>query len=148
MTGTQVDPTTSALGQLSRVTRKDVPILYLDVDFDVEAIQAGWPEFESRFTSTRGRKMMAVVFPEQGVYRLATEIRDEDDPDLLGLDLAALPGGDYLRLTLVGEAPSVYRGIGPAFVELAGIGRRDPSRPSIELYRRHDEIDCLMPVLS
>ena len=148
MTGISVDRQTSPLGQLSRVTRTDVPIMYLDVDFDVEAIQAGWPEFESRFTSLRGRRMMAVVFPERGIYRLATEMRDEDDPDALGLDLGALPGGEYLQLTLVGEAPSVYRDIGPAFDELAGLGERDPSRPSIELYRRHDEIECLMPVVS
>lgn len=148
MTGIPVDRQTSPLGQLSRVTRTDVPIMYLDVDFDVEAIQAGWPEFESRFTSLRGRRMMAVVFPEQGIYRLATEMRDEDDPDALGLDLGALPGGEYLQLTLAGEAPSVYRDIGPAFDELAGLGERDPSRPSIELYRQPDQIECLMPVVS
>jgi len=147
MTGTRTEHLTSALGAVTRVARDDLPIMYLDVAFDVEAIQAGWPAFESRFTSLRGRKMMAVVFPEQGIYRLATAMRDEDDPDALGLDMGALPGGAYLRLALVGEAPRVYRDIGPAFDALHGLGEYDASRPSIELYRRHGEVDCLMPIL-
>ena len=73
--------------------------------------------------------MMAVVFPEQGIYRLATAMRDEDDPDALGLDMGALPGGAYLRLALVGEAPRVYRDIGPAFDALHGLGSTTPPGP-------------------
>ena len=93
MTGTQTERPTSRLGSVSALVRDDLPIMYLDVAFDIEAIQAGWPEFESRFTSMRGRRMMAVVFPERAVYRLATLMRDEDDPDALGLNMGFLPGG-------------------------------------------------------
>jgi hypothetical protein len=147
MTGTQEGrQLTSALGAVARVTRQDVPIMYTDVTFDVEAIQAGWPEFEARFDSLRGRRMMAVVFPEQGIYRLATALRDDDDPDALGLQMGALPGGEYLRLHLVAEPPQVYQDIGPAFDELHYLGEHDPSRPSIEVYVRHGEVDCLLPV--
>ena len=123
MTGTREGHAlTSRLGKVSRVRRPDVPIMYTDVAFDVEAIQAGWPEFEARFDSLRGRKMMAVVFAEQGIYRLATAMRDEDDPR------------------------RVYQNIGPAFDDLHFLGEHDPSRPSIELYVRHGEVDCLLPV--
>jgi hypothetical protein len=76
MTGTQLEQLTSGLGAVAALVREDAPIMYLDVAFDVEAIQAGWPEFESRFTSLRGRKMMAVVLPEKEIYRLATVMRD------------------------------------------------------------------------
>ena len=137
---------TSVLGEVARVSRHDVPIVYLDVAFDVEAIQAGWPELEARFDSMRGRKTMAVVYPEDAVYRLAATMRDDDDPDALGLKMGALPGGPYLRLRLVGEPPQVYRDIGPAFDELHFMGDYDPSRPSIELYVAHGHVDCLLPV--
>lgn len=137
----------SSLGAVTALVRDDVPIMYLDVAFDVESIQAGWPEFESRFTSLRGRKMMAVVFPEQEIYRLATVMRDEDDPDALGLDMGVLPGGPYLQLSLEGDVRSVHRNIGPAFEELRGLGEVDPGRPYVEVYKSSREIDCLLPVI-
>ena len=136
----------SVLREVARVARPDVPIMYRDVAFDVEAIQAGWPDFETRFDSRRGRRMMAVVYPEDAVYRLATAMRDDDDPDALGLEMGALPGGAYLQLRLVGEPPRVYRDIGPAFDELHYMGEHDPSRPSIEIYVAHGEVECLLPV--
>jgi hypothetical protein len=146
MTGTRTERLTGALGEVAALVREDVPVMYLDVAFDVEAIQAGWPEFESRFSSLRGRKMMAVVFPDREVYRLSTLMRDEDDPDALGLRMGVLPGGAYLRLSLRGDARGVHRDIGPAFEELRGLGEYDASRPCIEIYQSPREVDCLLPV--
>jgi hypothetical protein len=40
----------------------------------------------------------------------------------------------------------VYERIGPTFEALAQTTPPDESRPSIEFYRRHDEIDLLLPV--
>ncbi len=147
MTGTRTERLTSGLGAVSVLSREDVPIMYLDVAFDVEGIQAGWPEFESRFTSLRGRRMMAVVFPEQEIYRLATLMRDEDDPDALGLSMGVLPGGPNLQLSLEGDARSVHRNIGPAFEELRGLGEYDATRPCVEVYRSPKAVDCLLPVV-
>ena len=146
MTGTQTERLTSGLGAVTALVREDVPIMYLDVAFDVEAIQAGWPEFESRFTSLRGRKMMAVVFPEKGIYRLAALMRDEDDPDALGLRMGVLPGGPYLRLSLHDDVRSVHRDIGLAFEELRGLGEYDARRPCIEVYQSPQDVDCFLPV--
>ena len=146
MTGTQTEQLTSGLGAVTALVREDVPIMYLDVAFDVEAIQAGWPDFESRFTSLRGRKMMAVVFPEKEIYRLATLMRDEDDPDALGLRMGVLPGGPYLQLSLSGDARRVHRDIGMAFEELRGLGEYDAGRPCIEVYRSPQAVDCLLPI--
>jgi hypothetical protein len=147
MTGTQAERLSSELGSVTSLHREDVPIMYLDVAFDVEAIQAGWPAFESRFTSLRGRRMMAVVIPERMVYRLATVMRDEDDPDALDLSMGVLPGGPYLRLSLRGDERRVHRDIGPAFEELRGMGEYDPARPYVEVYLSPREVDCLLPVV-
>jgi len=42
----------------------------------------------------------------------------------------------------------VYDRIAPAFEELVKLAKPDPTRPSIEFYRRRDEIDLLHPVAS
>lgn len=147
MTGTQVERLTSGLGAVDALVREDVPIMCLDVDFEVEAIGAGWPTFEARFSSLRGRTMMAVVYPEREVYRLTTLMRAEDDPDSLRLDMGVLPGGPYLRLSLRDETRRVHRDIGPAFEELRGFGEYDAARPCIELYQSPQAVDCLLPVL-
>ena len=57
-----------------------------------------------------------------------------------------LPGGRYLRVRLKGEPPEVYERIAPTFDALAEVARPDETRPSIEFYRRRDEIDLLVPV--
>lgn len=150
MTGTRAEEAhelTSALGDVTALTREDVAIVYLDVATDVESIQAGWPEFESRFPSLRGRSLMAAVYPERGVYRLATVMRGDDDPDSLGLRMGLLPGGPYLRLSLEGETLHVHREIGPAFDELHGMAAHDPSRPCLEVYLAPTRVDCFLPVL-
>lgn len=147
MTGIQAEQPTSRLGRVSAGVREDAPIMFLDVAFEVEAIQAGWPEFESRFASLRGRRLMAVVLPERRIYRLATPMRDEDDPDALGLRMGVLPGGPYLQISLEGAVRGVHRDIGPAFEELRGLGEYDPARPCIEVYRSPREVDCLLPVI-
>jgi hypothetical protein len=145
MTGTRA-PHPVSRWAVTALVREDAPIMFLDVTFDVEAIQAGWPEFESRFTSLRGRRMMAVVLPERRIYRLATPMRDEDDPDASGLRMGVLPGGPYLQISLEGDVRGVHRDIGPAFDELRGLGEYDPTRPCIEVYRSPREVDCLLPV--
>ena len=146
MTGTGTEERDSALGQVSVRARGDLAIMYLDVAFDVAAIEAGWPEFESHFPSLRGRTMLAVVYPEQAIYRLATAMRPEDDPDSRRLRMGVVPGGPYLQLSLTGDGPGVHRDIGPAFEQMRGLGEYDTARPCLEVYRSPREVDCLLPV--
>ena len=77
---------------------------------------------------------------------MCAELRDGDDPVALGLETGTLAGGRYARLRLRGEPPAVYRLIAPSFTKLAARPDHDASRPSIEFYRRHDEIDLLLPI--
>jgi DNA gyrase inhibitor GyrI len=57
-----------------------------------------------------------------------------------------LPGGAYLRERLRGEPPELYDRIAPGFEALESQMPRDRRRPLLEHYRRHDEVDLLMPV--
>ena len=109
-------------------------------------IQELWPRFE-RLVGLRGRKMYAVADLVAGTYSTCTPVRSGDDPELLGLNLGSLPGGRFLRGDLHGEPPEIYRSIAPGFDELeATAGGVDRSRPLVEFYKRHNEIELWLPV--
>jgi DNA gyrase inhibitor GyrI len=70
----------------------------------------------------------------------------EGDELAPGLESGTLPGGRYLRARLRGDPPDVYDRIAPTFDELTSEATPDTSRPSLEYYRRNDEIDLLLPI--
>ena len=133
---------------IARVTRADLAVLSMDVPLDLPQVQRAWPEFEASLDSLRGRRMMGLVFNRQNIYRIATSKLDRDSDHSDNLQETVVPGGDYLRLTLVGTAPELYSRIGAAFDALFEQADHDPDRPLIEFYRREGEIDCLVPVRS
>jgi len=59
---------------------------------------------------------------------------------------AGLEGVGAAADPLEGEPPGVYRLIQPTMERLAARPDRDPSRPEVEFYRRHDVIELLVPV--
>ena len=79
-------------------------------------------------------------------YRACVQLQESDDPSGLSLETGQLPGGRYLRERIRGEPPALYERIGPTFEELLKHTTSDETRPSIEFYRRVDEIDLFLPV--
>ena len=128
------------------VSREDVAVLFMRVGDEVEQIRRGWVALEQKVGSLRGRHFYGAMYAETGEYRVCVGQREGDYPDELGLELGSLPGGSYLLVRLHGEPPAVYDRIGPAFERLARDADEDPSRPSIEHYRRFNLIDLLLPV--
>ena len=57
-----------------------------------------------------------------------------------------LPGGRYARIRLRAEPPALYAQVPAAFQPLVGDCPVDTDRPSLEPYRRHDEVHALVPV--
>ena len=127
------------------VEREEIPVMFLTTGGDVSAIRAGWARIEG-LVPLPGRKFYGAFYPSAGEYRVCAVLRDGDDPQGLGLESGAIPGGRYIRLRLRGEPPAVYDQIGPAFDGLAESHTGDRSRPSIEFYRSRDEIDLFYPV--
>jgi len=111
-----------------------------------EAITRTWAEVESAIGALRGRKFYGVFDPETKQYWVCVQRRSEDDADALGLEDGTIAGGRYARERLEGEPPEVYRLIQPTMERLAARPDRDPSRPEVEFYRRHDVIELLVPV--
>jgi hypothetical protein len=142
--------TTFANAHVSRVTREPLEVAYLETGDNVADIQATWPRLEALVGTLRGRHFYGSFDPVAGVYRACVVVRSPGDLPTeaqLSLSTGVLPGGDYLRLRLRGEPPEVYELLGSAFDHLASIESPDHSRSSLEYYRRHDEIDVLLPVV-
>jgi hypothetical protein len=124
----------------------EVPVMFKLVADDQAAISRGWADVEAAVGSLRGRKFYGMVDKARGEYRVCVAMGEDDDPAELGLEIGSIPGGRYARVRLNGDPPAVYERIAPTFRRLATRPDRDPSRPEIEFYRRHDVIDLLMPV--
>jgi hypothetical protein len=93
------------LGRIANVIRQPVAALSTEVSLDLGAIQKAWPAFESAFDSLHGRRMMDLIDNRASTYRLCTERLPRDVENPLGLDETTIPGGRYMRLRLIGEAP-------------------------------------------
>jgi predicted transcriptional regulator YdeE len=128
------------------VAREVTRVLFRSATDEQAAITEAWTELERAIGSLRGRRFYGAFDEATGEYRACVERRDDDDPLALGLEEGTLPGGHYARVRLHGEPPELYRQIAPAFERLAGRPDHDPSRPSLELYKRHDTIELLLPV--
>jgi hypothetical protein len=135
----------------ARVERDDTPVMFVAAEADPMTIpgaaQRAFSELESRLGTLRGRRFYGIFDPQSSEYLACVQTKDGDDAGALDLRETVIPGGTYLRTTLTGQSPAVYQQIGPAFGELEKRQPPDPTRPLIEFYRRHDEIDLLVPVV-
>jgi hypothetical protein len=127
------------------VERPEIEVLFLRTEDDPAAIGRGFERLETTI-GLHGRRFFGAFFPATGEYWACVQTQEGDDPAALGLESGRLPGGRYLRARLRGEPPQVYERIAPTFEALVQTTRPDETRPSIEFYRRHDEIDLLLPV--
>jgi hypothetical protein len=127
------------------VERAETDVMFLRTADNPDEMRRGWERLEAA-VGVRGRKFFGAFDPATREYRVCVQVREGDDPAALGLESDVLPGGRYLRARLRGEPPAVYARIGPTFRALAEAARPDAARPSIEFYRRRDEIDLLLPV--
>jgi hypothetical protein len=130
------------------VERDEVVVLFRRAAKDeVGAIRTAWAELEEAVGLLRGRKFYGSYDPRTDEYRACVEKHGDDSAEALGLEPGVLPGGRFARVRLRGEPPAIYDLIGPTMQRLAtGRDDADPSRPSLEFYRRFDEIDLLLPV--
>jgi hypothetical protein len=129
----------------SVIERDEIGVMGIRTTDDLHAIRSAWVRLEE-IVPLHGRKFFAAVDTSAAGYFACVQLRDEDDPAALGLEPDTLPGGRYLRARLRGEPPELYDQIRPAFEALLEQADPDKSRPSIEFYRRRDEVDVLLPV--
>jgi hypothetical protein len=130
--------------EFAEIEREEIAVQFVRVPDKIEHIRRAWDELEA-VVDLRGRHFYGAFDPVAGDYRACVELCEGDEP-APGLEHGSLPGGRYLRARLRGEPPAVYERIGPTFDELVRERKPDETRPSLEHYRRRDEIDLLLPI--
>lgn len=126
------------------IEREEIAVQFVGVTDGLEHIRRAWNELEA-VVPLRGRHFYGAFDPVANEYRACVEVREGDEP-APGLESGTLPGGRYLRARLRGEPPVVYEQIGTTFEAMLEQAKADETRPSLEHYRRHDEIDLLLPI--
>jgi hypothetical protein len=127
------------------VEREPIQVLFVRCADDLADMQTTWARFEE-LVGLQGRKFYGAYYPKTKEYCVCAVVREGDDAEALGVESGELPGGRYLRARLRGDPPGVYERIGTTFEALVRQTSPDESRPSLEFYRRHDEIDLLLPI--
>lgn len=127
------------------VDRDEIAVMFIRTPDDVAAFGPAFERLEE-LVGLRGRKYYGAFHPVEKEYWACVVAQEADDAAALGLESGTLPGGRYLRARLRGQPPELYGRIGPTFDALSAQTAPDESRPSIEFYRRFDEIDLLLPV--
>jgi DNA gyrase inhibitor GyrI len=131
----------------SVVEREPVAVVYAAAAGEWESIPAAAGrafEVLEALIPPKGRKIYGYWHPPAGEYRACYARQDADDVTALGLREDVLPGGRYARARLRGDG--AFAEIGPSFAALAEEVHPDDDRPWLEFYRRHDEVDLLLPV--
>lgn len=126
------------------VERDAIAVQFVRVPDGLDDIGRAWNELEA-VVALRGRHFYGAYDPVADDYRACVEVR-EGDALAPGLESGTLPGGRYLRARLRGEPPGIYEQIKPTFDALVAQHTPDKTRPSLEHYRRHDELDLLLPI--
>ena len=134
------------MGDEHVVVREPVEVMLVRVADEMPEIQRAWAEFETS-VGLHGRKFYGAFDPATDTYSVCAVLRADDDPATFGAERGLLPGGRYAFVRLHGEPPEVYEQIGPTAQRLARRRDADPTRPTLEYYRRHDVIDVLVPIV-
>jgi Integron-associated effector binding protein len=132
------------MSEFVEVEREEIAVQFVRVPDELEHIRRAWDELEA-VVPLRGRHFYGAFDPIADDYRACVEVRSGDEL-VPGLESGTLPGGRYLRARLRGDPPGLYERIKLTFDEMIGKAMPDERRPSLEHYRRHDEIDLLLPI--
>ena len=132
------------MSEFTEVEREEIAVQFIRVPDGLDEIARAWNELEA-VVALRGRHFYGAYDPVADDYRACVEVR-EGDALAPALESGTLPGGRYLRARLRGEPPAIYERIGPTFEALMREAKPDETRPSLEHYRRRDEIDLLLPI--
>jgi hypothetical protein len=120
------------------VEREETAVVFIRCADELDAMRDAWSRLEE-VVPLRGNKFFGTFDGHE--YRACAAA------DAAGLERGVIPGGRYARMRLRGEAPAVYERIAPTVDALEAAVEVDRTRPVVEFYRRHDEIDVLVPIV-
>jgi hypothetical protein len=126
-------------------TLPDVPVMYVESPTGLAGAADAFDRLEAQLETLKGRKFYGTFQRPAGPYRACVALQPSDDAVALDLPTWTIPGGKYSREKLVNwsnDPPA----IGRIFQRMAAEREPDPSRPSIEFYRSHEEVVLFLPI--
>ncbi len=131
------------MSEFAEVEREEIAVQFVRVPDGLEHIRRAWDELEA-VVELRGRHFYGAFDPVANDYRACVEVRRETSP-------CRVSRRDAARRALSPRA-AARRAAGGLRADRADVrrahpeGEAGPSRPSLEHYRRRDEIDLLLPI--
>ena len=131
---------------ISLITLESESVTVMTAKNELHQIKVGWPVFERRLGTIRGRKLYGYQYGQLGTgsYKFAATILPNDH--MQEFETMDSPDGLFARIRL--EGPERHDNIGLAFEALfEGYGEAfDSSRPTIEYYKDNNTVDVLLPI--
>ncbi len=127
------------------ITRLD-PVDVMYVREQEKPSEEAFAELEA-VVGPKGRRFYEVFDEGAGKYWACVRRREQDDPASLGLRMGTIEGGLYASERLRSDYEALVSLIAPTFEAMGARHSVDSSRPSIEFYRRHDEIVLYLPIV-
>lgn len=131
------------------VIRREVQVLRVPADMKGRGPKGAFTALESKLSTLRGRKFFGTIrhSGDDEEYHACVEKLPEEDPGALGLELATIPGGKYVRRRVRDWEAVVAAGkMKEISAEFARGYVLDPTRPSVEYYRSMTELHLLLPL--
>ena len=111
--------------------------------------KAAFDALEAKLPSIKGRRFYGSIrlLKDGEEYFACVERHASEDPVRLGLELATIPGGRYVRRKVFNWMKVVEEGRMKQISEEFARGHSlDDSRPSLEFYRSMSELHILLPL--
>ena len=131
---------------ISLVTLESESVTVMTAKNELHQIKVGWPVFERRLGTLKGRKLYGYQYGPlgTGMYKFAATILPSDH--MQEFETMESPSGSFARIRL--EGPTRHDQIGLAFEALfEGYGDAfDSTRPTVEYYKDNNTVDVLLPI--
>lgn len=122
-------------------------VLRVRADMKGQGPSAAFDELESKLPTLKGRKFYGTFrfTPDGEEYYACVARTGSDDPRVMQLESGVIPGGWYARRKLLDWEKHLSQ-LPELFEEMVQAHEVDPSRPSLEYYRSHIELQLLVPL--
>ena len=121
-----------------------VEVMYIVAEGGQSGAESAFKTLESRLKNLEGREFYGTLL---GDYRACVTLLPEDDPIALGLLIATIPGGVYVRNSLI-DWRNNFSKIEAMYSLMAAQYTVDSGRPFIEFYRSDDELHLFLPIVN
>jgi DNA gyrase inhibitor GyrI len=127
---------------------EDITVVFISVFGEPSKVASGAFTKMEKIIPLKGNQFYGTYQSETKEYKVCVRLRENINPELLGLEKGVIAGGLYALKVLKGRYLDIIRKIPQVFEDLGKEYTRDISRPTIEYYKRFDEFILYLPIVN